>query len=185
MNNGSQKKHILDVRTGPSTEHPLFETWRGMVRRCTDPKSDPNKIYYHRGIRVYPLWTERWERGSPEACRGMWSPGFRQFLNCVEDLCGERPDGYTLDRINPDGHYEPRSICWASPSTQQKNKRPFLQPNKNKSGYKWVLYRRGHCEGSFCIKGKRVWCGCGQDKVKVYEMVIAKRMKMGLPIPKG
>ena len=30
MNVSKQKIHVLGIRTGPSTKHVLFETWRGM-----------------------------------------------------------------------------------------------------------------------------------------------------------
>ena len=36
---------------------------------------------------------------------------------------GNRPEGFTLDRIDPNGNYEPTNCRWADDETQRKNKR--------------------------------------------------------------
>jgi len=45
-----------------------------------------------------------------------------QFENFKLDM-GERPLGYTLDRINNDGNYEPGNCRWATQKEQNLNKR--------------------------------------------------------------
>lgn len=47
---------------------------------------------------------------------------FTSYKDFEADL-GEKPDGYTLDRIDVHGHYEPGNIRWASWSVQNKNRR--------------------------------------------------------------
>jgi hypothetical protein len=77
-----------------------------MLQRCRDPKARNYKWYGARGITV----CERW-RGKD---------GFENFR---ADM-GERPDGLTLDRIDPFGNYEPGNCRWATWTEQQRNKRP-------------------------------------------------------------
>lgn len=43
-----------------------------------------------------------------------------QLIDCI----GVRPDGKTLDRINPLGHYEPGNVRWATIAEQVSNRLP-------------------------------------------------------------
>ena len=45
---------------------------------------------------------------------------FQHFLDCV----GVRPEGMTLDRIDPLGHYEPNNVRWATVLQQAQNRMP-------------------------------------------------------------
>jgi hypothetical protein len=99
-------------------------------------------------------------------------------------LCGERPNGWTLDRINNKGHYEPRNIRWAPPELQQRNKEPFLQPSEpGRSGYKYVQFRRGKYETNIRVKGVSLWYKSGDDPAELYRLNLIKRLEYGLPIP--
>jgi hypothetical protein len=84
-------------------EHPLYEVWRSMIRRCHDPKFKHFKNYGARGIAVCPEWRQ----------------SFWQF---VADL-GERPVGYTLERKNNSLGYAPGNVKWATADEQALNKR--------------------------------------------------------------
>lgn len=81
--------------------HPLYRTWLGIRRRCTNPKARGWRYYGGRGIQV----CERW----------------RDFSVFLADV-GERPHGMTLDRINPDGDYEPANVRWATWKQQRANR---------------------------------------------------------------
>jgi len=90
-----------------------YNTWASMVQRCHSHLHHAFDLYGKRGIRVCSRWRERGGYG---------------VLNFVRDL-GPRPVGMTLDRINPNGHYEPTNCRWASGEVQGRNKRCFLWPD--------------------------------------------------------
>jgi hypothetical protein len=69
--------------------------------------------YGGRGIRMCPEWLE------PNGV------GFKRFLKHI----GPRPIGCTLDRINPNGHYEPGNVRWSNIDVQNSNQRRFLWPS--------------------------------------------------------
>lgn len=86
-------------------QHPLYNTWLGMRKRCYRPENDNYYLYGARGITV----CERWRNS---------------FANFVADM-GPRPTPtHTVDRINANGNYEPSNCRWATPEEQQKNQRP-------------------------------------------------------------
>jgi len=87
-------------RQKTSAEH---NSWKNMKERCYGTTKPEYPDYGGRGIRV----CERW------LIKG--GQGFRNFL---ADL-GPRPSGKTLDRINPQGHYEPTNCQWADRKEQR------------------------------------------------------------------
>lgn len=89
----------------PKYGHPLYGTWANMKHRCMSPKSKNYPLYGGRGITV----CERW----------LGKDGLQNFIADV----GERPPGTTLDRINPNGNYEPTNVRWATAKEQMNNQR--------------------------------------------------------------
>lgn len=83
--------------------HPLYSVWQSMKQRCYDENQRAYQNYGGRGITVCDEWRE----------------SFPQFL---ADM-GERPEGYSLDRIDNDGPYAPWNCRWADKSTQGFNQR--------------------------------------------------------------
>ena len=80
---------------------PTWNSWMGMITRCTNPRLERWKFYGGKGIKV----CERWIR----------------FENFMADM-GERPNGASLDRIDRDGNYEPSNCKWSSAKEQAVNR---------------------------------------------------------------
>jgi hypothetical protein len=80
--------------------------YRGMIKRCDNPRTKDFRFYGGRGIRVCDRW------------RGPL--GWRHFFSDM----GPRPSsGHCLDRIDSNGNYEPGNCRWATVVDQQRNRR--------------------------------------------------------------
>ena len=80
-----------------------YIAYASMKQRCLDHHQQAYRDYGGRGISVCAEWIN----------------SFAQFLNDI----GPRPPGMSLDRINVNGHYEPRNVRWTDRKTQARNKR--------------------------------------------------------------
>lgn len=86
------------------TKNKLYGRWKAMLRRCENPNSHRYYRYGARGIKVCDEWHDFWA-----------------FAKWVDSM-GGIPKGYTIDRINNDGNYEPSNCRFASASEQAINK---------------------------------------------------------------
>lgn len=79
---------------------PTYCSYRSAQARCIYTKHQHYPVYGGRGIEFR-------------------FASFEDFLACL----GPRPIGKTIDRIDPDGHYEPGNVRWATNLQQRHNRR--------------------------------------------------------------
>jgi transcription antitermination factor NusG len=110
------------------TKHPLFKTWAALIHRCTNTNIAKYEYYGGRGIKVCEEWLD-----------------VKNFIEWAE---ATYIDGYTLDRINNDGNYEPDNCRWASKTIQCCNQRirkdntsgyVGIKASANKKGWRAVI----------------------------------------------
>lgn len=104
---GNHKNHARGSANGrytgqPWLRHdPLYRLWYAIKNRCTNPDGQDWKYYGGRGI----TFCTRWD----------------SFDLFVADVGPHPGDGWTLDRIDNDGDYEPGNVRWATRKTQGRN----------------------------------------------------------------
>jgi hypothetical protein len=77
-----------------------------MRQRCNDPDSKSYHNYGGRGITICDRW--------------------QSFSNFQADM-GERPEGYTIERLDVNGNYQPDNCIWADAADQSANRRTSLR----------------------------------------------------------
>jgi len=95
-----------NIKHGASKNNVMsgaYRSWRSMKERCYVKSCIEYERYGGRGIEV----CERWRNS---------------FENFLEDM-GERPEGYSIERKDFNGNYEPSNCCWIPFNHQARNKR--------------------------------------------------------------
>lgn len=85
----------------------IYHVWQGMKDRCINPNNKRYKDWGGRGIRVCDEWKN----------------DFQAFYDYVSQLPHFEEKGYSLDRIDNDGNYEPGNVKWSTRVEQANNKR--------------------------------------------------------------
>lgn len=127
---------------------PEYKSYDSMKERCLNPKKDNYDSYGGAGITICDRWIE-------------------SFIAFYNDM-GARPEGHTLDRIDPAGNYEPSNCRWATYSEQSSN-----QKCRNKLGYKGVKKAcKNRFEAHLRINGKLTYLGMHatvEDAARAYD----------------
>ena len=110
-----------------------YNSWRSMVRRCTNPKDKDYKRYGSKGISVCQEWMD--------------------YATFAKDM-GEPVGKETLDRIDPAGNYEPNNVRWASPTVQARN---IKTPKTSKTGITGVLFHNNKYYACITVKSKKYY----------------------------
>lgn len=129
-----------DSRSGPYRR--IHSIWKGMVERCEFPQRCSQRdwrLYGARGIRVCAEWHD-----------------YGTFKDWA--LAHGYNDSLTIDRIDPDGDYEPSNCRWADFETQANNRR----------GNVFIEYQ-----------GERLTVAQWSRRIGVSQPVIHKRLKAG------
>jgi hypothetical protein len=97
-----------------------YNSFSMMLERCNNPKHVGYAEYGGRGIHVFDRWQPT-HADDPHSDLGPTKlQAFEWFLKDV----GLRPSrNHTLDRIDPNGHYVPGNVRWATYEEQGSNKR--------------------------------------------------------------
>lgn len=85
----------------------LYKIWISAIDRCGNPDQRAYANYGGRGIAVCDEWRH----------------DFQAFRDHVSALPHFSEKGYSLDRVDNDGNYEPGNVRWATWTEQQRNTR--------------------------------------------------------------
>ncbi len=116
----------MNIQHGLSN-HKLRFKWSSIKGRIFNPHTKCYKNYGGRGIIMYEPWIH----------------DVKPFYDYVRSLPNYGKEGYTLDRIDNNGNYEPGNLRWATKNIQCRNRRKMPS---NTSGFVGVSYDVTHLE---------------------------------------
>lgn len=99
------KRAALVTHGHSDGQERTYRIWHSMRVRCRTPTAANFKYYGARGIAICPEWED-----------------YSAFLTWA--LANGYSPSLSIDRIDPDGNYEPANCRWATPYEQVHNRRP-------------------------------------------------------------
>ena len=103
----------------------LHKIWHGMKRRCYSKTCKNYQHYGEKGVVMCDEW--------------LGDDGFLKFYNW--SMANGYSEDLTIDRINPEGNYEPSNCRWATKKQQsnnQRNTKRYEYNGKNLSLGEWA-----------------------------------------------
>ena len=134
------KVHSATHRMSKTT---IYNDWNSMKQRCYNPNSEKYHRYGERGIIVCDRWRD----------------SFEAFYEDVSKLPHFGEQGYTLNRIDNDGNYEPNNVEWATPKEQANNRQSnhlLTFNDKTQTIVQWA-YETGIKSATIARRLKKGW----------------------------
>ena len=85
----------------------IYNIWHGMKQRCDGKNKRSYNNYHKKGIIYHPRW--------------------KYFINFYEDMKDTYADNLQLDRIDPNGNYEPSNCRWVTFKENMRNKENVIK----------------------------------------------------------
>ena len=104
--------HNSNITHGFSN-HPLFHTWNGIIRRCNNPETINYKDYGGRGIKISQEFLFSFE-------------SFADYVSSLPRYKDKERLKLSMDRIDNDGNYERGNLRWATQKEQNSNRRLYI-----------------------------------------------------------
>ncbi len=117
VKNGHTKSCGCITRKHGESSSRLYYIWGGILQRTKNSKSRCFQKYGAKGVIVYEEWLE-----------------YEKFKNWA--ISNGYQEKLTIDRINPNGNYEPTNCRWTNYTVQNRNRRII---KTNSSGFRGVM----------------------------------------------